>query len=343
MNRIAGITSNTAPWEILRAAGFSPRMLQNDPGPTPYADRFMEDVFERRFRVGFDRLCAGAWSDVEVLVIPRTSEQEHKLYLYLREASRLGHSQNIPRLYLYNLLHSRSAESYSYGLERTRQMVQDFRVTHDGLREAILESNRARAAVRAILALRGHGPVKGSDAIRMIEGFYTQNRGEFADRAQQTLTSLESVPPITAPRILIKGAPLDHTLLHQLIEEHGGNVIAEDDWRGSRAAGEADVSVEGDPAVAIFEKYYYDAVSPRVHSPEYADGWFNRQLEQGQADGVLFYVPLKDDVVGWDYPRHLHFVQSRGLPSVLIRESGEPGSNPALMEQIATFVGSLRA
>ena len=61
-NRIAGITSNTVPWEILRAAGYTPRLLEDEPGPTPHADRFMEDVFDRRIRVIFDRLCAGAWS-----------------------------------------------------------------------------------------------------------------------------------------------------------------------------------------------------------------------------------------------------------------------------------------
>lgn len=341
MQRIAGITSNTVPWEILRAAGFSPRLMQNEPGQTPHADRFMEDVFERRFRVAFDRLYSGAWDDLEVVVIPRTSEQEHKLYLYLREAARLDYSQGIPRLYLYDLLHSRSTESYAYGLDRTRQMTRDFQVTDEGLREAILESNRARAAVRTILESRRQGRLTGSEAIRLIDGFYSKDRGAFADRVQEKLAGRECAPPVTSPRILIKGAPLDHSSLHELIEEHGGYVCAEDDWRGSRAAGESDVRIDGDSVVALFEKYYYDAVSPRVHPPEQADTWFHRQLEQGQVDGVLFYVPLKDDVVGWDYPRHLKFVHSRGIPSLLIRESGAPEPSPALIEQIAPFVQSL--
>ena len=69
----------------------------------------MEDVFDRRIRVIFDRLCAGTWSDLEIVVIPRTSEQEHKLYLYLREASRQQYSKAIPQLYFYNLLHTRDA------------------------------------------------------------------------------------------------------------------------------------------------------------------------------------------------------------------------------------------
>ena len=124
---------------------------KHEPGPTPIADRFMEDVFDRRIRVIFDRLCAGAWSGLHMVVIPRTSEQEHKLYLYLREAVARPFSRVIPELYLYNLLHTRSPESYSYGLERTHQMVRDFEVSDPALCEAIAESNRARAVVRQIL------------------------------------------------------------------------------------------------------------------------------------------------------------------------------------------------
>jgi hypothetical protein len=133
MNQFVGITSNTVPWEILRAAGYSPRLLDPEPGPTAIADRFMEDVFDRRIRVIFDRLCSGAWCDMQMVVIPRTSEQEHKLYLYLREAARAHFPGVIPELYLYNLLHTRSPESYSYGLERTQQMVRDLEVSDPAL------------------------------------------------------------------------------------------------------------------------------------------------------------------------------------------------------------------
>jgi hypothetical protein len=342
MERIAGITSNTVPWEILRAAGYIPRLLDNEPGPTPLADRFMEDVFERRIRVIFDRLCTGAWKHLDVLVIPRTSDQEHKLYLYLREVSRLGCSRGMPRLYLYNLLHTRSSESYGYGLERTRQMVQDFDASESGLWAAIAESNRARAAVREILQLRQEGRLEGSVAFGLIKEFYRTNRDQFADGVQTQLMNVQLSSAASRPRILIKGVSQDQPTLHCLVEQCGGYVVAEDDWRGSRAAGDTDARMEGDPVVAIFEKYFYDAVSPRVHPPDEADAWFRREIDQCQVDGVVFYIPLEDDVMGWDYPRHLAFLQSRGVPSLLLRESGAPEPGPGLIAQVSAFVESAR-
>lgn len=331
--RIAGITSNTVPWEILRAAGYAPILLEEEDGPTPHADRWMEDVFDRRFRVIFDRLCAGAWNHLDKVVIPRTSEQDHKLYLYLREIARTQPAGTIPELYFYNLLHTRTQESYDYGLERTRQMVRDFDVSEDGLRDAIAESNRARAVVRDILRARREGRLEGSVALEWIGGFYSDDRGAFADRISERLQELHDAVAKDRPHILIKGAPLMDASLHRAVEGAGGYVVAEDDWRGSRAAGDTDVCVNKDPVTAIFEKYFYDEVSPRVHPVEKRDAWFRREIEREQVDGVLFFVPLEDDVQGWDYPAELAYLKSRSIPSVVIREAGV---------SLADFVGSLR-
>jgi len=332
-DRIAGITSNTVPWEILRAAGYAPLLLEEEAGPTPHADRWMEDVFDRRFRVIFDRLCSGAWNHLDRIVIPRTSEQEHKLYLYLREIARTQPVRVTPELYFYNLLHTRTPESYDYGLERTRQMVRDFDVCEDELREFIAESNRARAAVRGILRARRDGHLEGSAALEWIRGFYSEDRSTFADRISERLNRMQEQVAADRPRILIKGVPLQDASLHRAVEEAGGYVVAEDDWRGSRAAGDTDVCSNKDPVTAIFEKYFYDEVSPRVHPVEHRDTWFRREIERAQVDGVLFFVPLEDDVQGWDYPGELDYLKSLSMPSVVIREAGV---------SLTDFVESLR-
>jgi len=332
---VAGITSNTVPWEILRAARYSPRLLEQDAEPTPIADRFMEDVFDRRMRVIFDRLCSGAWTDLDKVVISRTSEQEHKLYLYLREAERLHYPEAIPELYFYNLLHSRSPEAYSYGLERTRQMVQDFEASDSALSEAVAESNRARAVVRQLQRKRIDGCLEGSVALEWIRGFYTEDRTTFAVRVSSQLDMLRTPVAEDRPRILVKGTSLDHPELHRAVEDAGGYVVAEDDWRGSRAAGDCDIRMDLDPVTAIFEKYFYDEVSPRTQSPQARDAWFEREMNAGYVDGVLFYIPLEDDVVGWDYPRHVAMLEVRHVPGFVVRDTRSSAS-------LTGFVRSLR-
>ncbi len=107
-------------------------------------------------------------------------------------------------------------------------------------------------------------------------------------------------PPLEQPRILIKGPPLDSPDFCAAIESHGAIVVAEDDWFGSRAAGQ-DIDPAAEPIRAIFEKYYFDAPSPRVFPAAIADAWFHRKASE--VDGVIFYLPPEDDVIGWDYPR----------------------------------------
>jgi hypothetical protein len=293
----------------------------------------MEDVFDPRIRVIFDRLCSGAWSHLDRVVIPRTSEQEHKLYLYLREMARTQAACAIPELYFYNLLHTRTPESYDYGLDRTRQMIGDFDASESALRDAIEESNRARGCVREILNKRRAGFLEGSTAMEWLRGFYTEDRAAFADRATERLAGLNTHVAAGRPRILIKGA-LNDSLLHRAVEAAGGYAIAEDDWRGSRAAGDHDVKTDVEPSVAIFEKYFLDEMSPRIQPSADRDVWFRREIEGGNVDGVLFYIPLQDDVVGWDYPRQAAWLQQCGMPSVVLRDRGNTAQLEAFVRSI---------
>jgi 2-hydroxyglutaryl-CoA dehydratase, D-component len=337
---VAGITSNTVPWEILRAAGFFPLLLSPARGATKYADVYMEEVFDARIRGIFDHLLSGAWGFVEALIIPRTSEQEHKLFLYLREVARQEPDRKLPKVLLYNLLHARSEEARAYGLARTRDLMKALpAISEDGLRDAIRESNEARSAVRSILRLRTD-KLAGADALPLIGAFYFMNRGEYALLASAAAAELADGPGIFGPRVMVKGSPLDHAFLHTAIESHGVIVAAEDDWWGSRAAGD-DIRTEGDLGLAIFEKYYLDSPSPRVFPPAVADEWFYKTASS--LDGVIFYIPPEDDVLGWDYPRQRRILDERGVPNLLLRADASEGDLPAEShDRIEEFVVRLK-
>ena len=205
------------------------------------------------------------------MVIPRTSEQEHKLYLYLREVIRQG-GERPPEPILYNLLHARSAEAEAYGLERTQdlrtQLERVMRSSASSLKRSRRPSRKGmpRARQSAICCEQREGPaprLPGTEALPLIGAWYFMGRSEYATLAREALREIETRPPLEGPRILIKGSPLDSPEFCAAIEAHGAIVVAEDDWWGSRAAGQ-DIDATMDPIRAIFEKYYFDAPSPRV-------------------------------------------------------------------------------
>jgi benzoyl-CoA reductase/2-hydroxyglutaryl-CoA dehydratase subunit BcrC/BadD/HgdB len=306
-------------------------MLRADGRATPAADEYMEaNVFHRRIRQIFDSVVSGAWDFLRAILLPRTSEQEYKLFLYSREVARERTREGMPRVYLYDLLHTRSPESREYGLERTYELKKQLEeitgqpIGADALREAVVESNAARAAVRRLLRLRHDGPrLSGTEALRLIGPFWFMSRAEFATLALEAAEDLERRERLPGVRLLVKGAPLDGVGLHSALETRGAVVIAEDDWWGARSVG-VDIDASADVLTAIFEHYYLEAPSPRVFPPEDADRWFQSRVTNG-VDGVVFYLPPEDYVAGWDYPRQKQFLDGLGISSLAVREDAGAG------------------
>jgi len=334
---IVGVTSNTVPWELLRAAGLHPVLLSPRRLHTPRADRYMEDVFSARIKAIFDLLLSHDADPLSSVIIPRTSEQEHKLYLYLREVVRFG-NEHAPEPILYNLLHARSPEAESYGLERTRELAAHLerlsgrQIGPEDFSAAIAEGNAARQAIRELLQQRECPAPKlsGTKALALIGAWYFMDRAEYVPLAREALQEIQARAPLQGPRILIKGSPQHHPDLCAAIEGQGAVVVAEDDWWGSRAAGE-DIDATIDPIRAIFDKYYFDAPSPRVFPSEIADHWFHRKA--AEVDAVIFYLPHEDDILGWDYPRQRDYLDGRAIPHLMLREE-----SPA---QIGAFLARL--
>jgi hypothetical protein len=336
---IVGFTSNTVPTELLSAAGMTPLLIRSRSPSTRSADLYMESVFSSSIRALFDDLISGRFDFLHSVVIPRTSEQEHKLYLYLREIQRQSPERHLPALILYNLLHTRDENARQYSWERTKELLCQFPpCTNDALGEAILAGNAARHAVRLLLDLRDRG-APSSQILPLIGAYYFIGHSEYARLVADAAVAMTDMPIVDGPRVLIKGCPLEHTHLHGLIESLGLAVAGEDDWWGSRAAGK-DVATDIDPVEAIFAKYYLDTWSPRVYPPDEADRWF---VEKSRTvNGVIFYLPPEDDVLGWDYPRQAAVLNAEGIPHVLLREDVRFAPSAEAMESLAAFATLLR-
>jgi benzoyl-CoA reductase/2-hydroxyglutaryl-CoA dehydratase subunit BcrC/BadD/HgdB len=322
---VVGVTSNTVPWELISAAGLFPVMLRSSRMATPFADEFMEDgVFHARIRGIFNEIASGEWQFLRAVIIPRTSEQEYKLFLYLREVTRERPDRTIPPVYLYDLLHCRSDHSYAYGLQRTealQRQIEEIAGSSIGMTElkaAIAESNAARSAVRELMRMREGVPrISGCDALALAGPFWFMDRSEYAGLALRASAVIGQRSALFGPRLLVKGLSLESRSLHEVLESHGAVVVAEDDWWGSRSAGE-DIDAAKDGVRAVFEKCYFDSPSPRIFPPSFADEWFQTTVRSG-IDGVVFYLPQEDYVAGWDYPRHKSSLDKLGVPSLLLR------------------------
>jgi len=345
---VVGVVGSAAPVELILAAGKLPVLVVAEPPhPTPHADPWMEPEFEWELRSVVERALRGDFESFELLIVTRSY---HEVYYYLKEIVRQGQGTKVPPLQMYDLMQSQRAAVRPYGLSRTHDLLARLErlagrpIEDDDLRAAITLTNRRRRAIRALLERRRQGHVSGATALRAIGASYFMEPATYAETLERFLKGLEPEAGLDErPRLLVvPSEPLYHPALHEVLEAAGALVVAEDDWWGARAAGE-DILEDRSPLVAIFEKYFADtptlAVSPRAPR----EAWLREQVERGDLDAVVFYVPPSDHLFGWYYPGLREYLDGQGVPSLLLRQDVlDQGGRDTISAQVRAFVSGVR-
>ena len=323
--KVIGYTSNTIPVELIEAADFFPVLISSDKVDLPFADKYLEPVFDARIRGIFNSILAGEWASLDLIIIPRTSEPEHKLFLYLIEIIRKTDIQGIPPIYFYDLLHTQNEISENYSRSQTvllkekLETISGKSITNEALKSAIENSNQVRRSIQNLVVLRKEKKVSGVEAMTIIGASYFMERKNFVTLTNQFCQeNTERIPSFERRRLLIKGYPSDNLALYKKLENDGNIIVAEDDWHGSRCGGN-EISLEGDLLENVFQKYYANTPSPRLFPYKKTNEWFEKEA-LNNIDCVVFYLPPDDDIYGWDYPKQLTFLNEHNIPSILIRE-----------------------
>ena len=328
----------SVPVEIVRAAGFRAVIARGAPDPTPAADMHLEPgIFPSRLRHLVEDALTGGLSDATRIIIPRTSDADYKCFLYLREFVRTGVATALAPVVLFDLLQSRGADVRNYDVARTRALLDGLASgsgrmpSADDLRREITRANAARAAARRLVGLRRIVPrVTGTDVFPLLAAFWEMEPDRYVEMASEAVSRIAARPPLTGPRVLLTGAPVDRHTLHETIESHGALVVDEVGPWGSGAAGE-DVRIDDDPVAALADKYRADSIGARTPVDEL------RRVTQSrldEVDAVVVSLPPDDAVFGWDYPALRDVLNARRIPHVCLRcdpyERPTPADHAAL-------------
>lgn len=324
-----GLASPHVPEELVHAAGAVPVLLwPRAEAATPAADEYMEPFFDRGIRLLFEQALNGGLSDLDLLVIPRTSEASTKLYLYLREVQRQRPELPVPPLYLFDLLQTRADTTVRYDVQRARALyarlcgVTGAAPSDDALRLAVAEANRLRAGMQRISDERIAVPSRlaGSEALRRYAG---------------AASSPHAMAPYSGPRLLLLGAPVWNPGFYELLEAAGAQVVAEDHAWGRRQY-DCLTAVTDDPLHGIVERVQMALPSARTFPPSVSEIWIRAAAANWSPDGVVFVVADTDDSYGWDFPSRRALCAALELPVLLL-----PAIEPALPDRDAARVTGL--
>ncbi|MEO3692853.1 2-hydroxyacyl-CoA dehydratase family protein [Roseateles paludis] len=346
-SRVVGYVGNTVPVELIRAAGCVPLRIAPLPMLTTVADVYIEPIADPDVRWIFELYCTGALDALDLLVIPRSTESQHKLFLSIREALRTGVVSAGPELWLYDIPHTQRASSAAYGLDRTRALADRLGtlvgqpVSDARLRHAIAEGNQRRQLLAQLQAQRWTEPCSGAEGLVASSAWRFMHPAEAEPALLQWLHTggPERLP--TGPGLLVRGVPLEHSALHRLVEQLGARIVAEDDDWGARA-GAPLISTVLPPLQAVFEYYWRDVPCVRIQPPD--DRWFHAALQQPAVQGVIFHLPEPDDIYGWSYPPDAAIVARAGLPHLVVRHDVRDERHlGAIQRELQSFIESLRA
>ena len=316
----------SVPVEIVRAAGLRPIFVRGGAMATPAADAHLEpEIFPSRLRRLVDAALTGRLSGAARVIVPRTSDPDYKAFLYLREFVRRGIVRTLPPTVLFDLLQSDSPDVRAYDAERTRALLDELAsVTGrppslDDVRQEIVRTNVARAAARRLVGLRhGHPRVSGAEVFPLLGAFWQLTPDDYTALASEAADDIARRPLLDGSRVLLAGAPMDSPVLHAEIESHGAIVVAEAGPWGSGAAGD-DVACDGDPLMALADKYRRDAIGPRTPVSALR-GSLLSILDN--IDAVVVSLPPEDTAFGWDYPALRDLLQARRIPHICM--CGDP-------------------
>jgi benzoyl-CoA reductase/2-hydroxyglutaryl-CoA dehydratase subunit BcrC/BadD/HgdB len=237
---------------------------------------------------------------------------------------------------LFDLLQSRGADVSGYNRDRTRALLDDLASASgcmpsaDDLRREIVRANAARAAAARLIALRRITPrVTGTEVFPLLAAFWEMEPERYVEMARDAADRIAATPPLSGPRVLLTGAPVDTLGLHQAIESHGAVVVAEVGPWGSGVAGD-EVPVDDDPLTALADKYRADAIGARTPVCSLRR-WTERTLDG--VDAVVVSLPPDDAVFGWDYPALCTLLRTRGVPHACLRS--DPHDPPTAADHAA--------
>src|SRR4030095_4871967 len=113
----------SVPIEIVRAVGLVPIVARGGLSETATADAYLEHgIFPGRLRRLAEAALTGRVSSAARIIVPRTSDADYKLFLYLKEFVRLGVVPPLPPVLLYDLLQSAGPDVGSYNAARSRDL-----------------------------------------------------------------------------------------------------------------------------------------------------------------------------------------------------------------------------
>lgn len=351
--KVIGYICSFVPLEFITASGCIPfRMRGNVHEPITTGDTLLETIVCPYYRSCFDLAMKQRYDFLSGMVVPHGCDSMVRSYNAWSYSLPFAyfHFVNIP-----TVCDESSFEFFHAELNTFRKSLEKFAgklITDDDLRKAIQAHNESRDKVRALYEFRKADPplISGTELIMVLtvgSSLPIDETNALFDEVLAEVKRREKSPLKKGPRIFIDGACLDNIELIKLVEEIGGNVVADTICNGARDYfPRADVG--GNPIDALARRYLDRINCPKTYRANKA-GTFEEDIvsrfgdigaytKAFKVDGAILYVYKYCDPFGFEVPARRAYYKSINVPLLHLEDIYSAGTMGQLRTRIQAFL-----
>lgn len=343
--KVAGVRCLTVPEELILAAGMLPHPLYGTPDPVGPADAYLQSCTCELLRNLLDRALAGAYRDLDLLLLGNTCDVTRKLvdvwnaFVGGAPAVLCNHPQKL-----------RNPGARDFAITELRQTAAAIEraagqtINPGRLRESIQVTNRMRGLLRELFAFRAEDGQRFSAAegLDIVMGASLLPRLEANAVLARLLDDVRAIAPVhrPGPRILVSGSQLDSPVLLDMIEEMGGVVVAEDLCTSARYFWHP-VPEGDDPYEALFRQFDERPVCACLHPTEARYEFLQELADAYRADAVVYLNIKYCHPFLYEAPIFKKKLEARGLPGIVLEVGHDLSGLGQLRTRLQAFIEML--
>jgi benzoyl-CoA reductase/2-hydroxyglutaryl-CoA dehydratase subunit BcrC/BadD/HgdB len=351
--KLIGYICSLVPLEIIDAAGCIPFRVRGDVRePVTTGDTLLETIVCPYYRSCFDLSAKQKYDFLSGLVIP------HGCDSMVRSFSAWSYSLPYPYFHFVNIPSvcvESSFEFFRAELDTFRKSLEKFTgkaITDEDLTRAIRVHNENRDKVRGLYEFRKTDPplLSGTELTRVLtvgSSLPMDEANPLFDQVLAEISRRDRASIKKGPRILMDGACLDNIELIKLVEEIGGNVVADTICNGARDH-LPKTDVGGDPIDALAHRYLGKVNCPKTYRENKAGtfegdmasrfGDIGTYAREFNVEGAILYVYRYCDPFGFEVPARKAYYKSIHVPLLYLEDVYSAGTIGQLRTRIQAFL-----
>lgn len=343
--KVLGTICCSVPEEIIHAAGMLPVRLLGEHQPNIEADLHFPTNLCPYCKSWFNQLLKGEYDYLDGIVIPNVCNIVKATYGFSKYLLKLSyvHFVDVPQR-----ISPEGVEFFSKDLVNFKKSLADFSgkvISDEALRHSIDVYNESRTLLENLYVLRKKFPavIKGSEAQSVVISSMLMPKEEHSRLLSRLIKDMEKVDKAPEKRVqlFISASILDDTDFLELIEECGGNVIADDMPMGSRYF-HGLVDTKDKPLHALAERYLTKIACPRKMLPAERLAFSLGKMEGANIAGTIIHSMRACDPHLYEYPLLRQEMERRGLPVLFFRGEETSTEREQQKTDIEAFIEMLQ-